>query len=655
MIQLVYIQDGMEHRVEVREGVIVLGRAEECSPRLRHPSVALQHLEITRSGHTLSCRDLGSGAGTTLNGQLVVSAPLHQGDSLMLGEMAIRIDAYPSAPAPSKPGRAGADTPPFLETIPEPAKQPSMPRQLSPRRAPPQEGSLVPQIELAAGEAVTEVLPRGAMFQARRRRRSLYALIAVLGAAFLAAILWLSFPRRELPAPLYAKADYWKDVRDGMDLFKKKEYGRAVESWKAAQAAWEKDHPEESGYMVAAAKFARITAPLAEAESIQTFEDVEWQDILQETRLFLDEVSAPEDVEAFVQDFRTQSSRAAGELSTLREAVELNKKGQYAAALEKAELIRADGYYGLDSQNLAREIRRTEFKERKAALYARLKKSDVAWAEVVREGQAVLKLDKDEAMQKDLVAWKLNADHQLILQEADRARQEGGIAKLRRAENLYRAIPQASLYYDEAQGRLKEIDAKMLQEMTLSLFTAGDTEGLRALARKNPAAAENPDYRKTLAGVERILEHFAAADKALETGDPLQARTHWDTVREIAASFDNAYNRQARFKLQEWSRERIGNDLILQGREAFRQGQYVRARRSFEKAKQCDINAQAEMDGLLKQSHDLFVAAQNDYNKGLLYEARQKALQARDCLLPNDASYAMIERFLRKVPQGETP
>jgi len=65
---------------------LVLGSSPECDIRLEEPGVAPKHAEIRLlEGKSLQLRDLGSDAGTLLNGVAVTETLLGSGDEIRIG------------------------------------------------------------------------------------------------------------------------------------------------------------------------------------------------------------------------------------------------------------------------------------------------------------------------------------------------------------------------------------------------------------------------------------------------------------------------------------------------------------------------------------------------------------------------------------------
>jgi len=104
---------GVENR-ELAGDELVIGRAEECGLALADRAVSRRHARLVREGERWYVEDLGSRAGTLLNGRTLVGrAPLAPGDRLALGSS--RIQFSPAAPAASAPSTAVPGTSIFLK------------------------------------------------------------------------------------------------------------------------------------------------------------------------------------------------------------------------------------------------------------------------------------------------------------------------------------------------------------------------------------------------------------------------------------------------------------------------------------------------------------------------------------------------------------
>jgi ABC-type multidrug transport system ATPase subunit/pSer/pThr/pTyr-binding forkhead associated (FHA) protein len=67
------------------KGTLVLGRSKNADVTLFHPSVQREHAQIVRRGSDVYLQDLGSSAGTYVNGQLVTEHLLAEGDVVRIG------------------------------------------------------------------------------------------------------------------------------------------------------------------------------------------------------------------------------------------------------------------------------------------------------------------------------------------------------------------------------------------------------------------------------------------------------------------------------------------------------------------------------------------------------------------------------------------
>lgn len=73
-------------------GVIKLGRHDRAQVHIEHPSVARMHAVIDASeGSTATLIDLGARAGTMLNGEPITKAELHHGDTILVGDVTVRV------------------------------------------------------------------------------------------------------------------------------------------------------------------------------------------------------------------------------------------------------------------------------------------------------------------------------------------------------------------------------------------------------------------------------------------------------------------------------------------------------------------------------------------------------------------------------------
>jgi diguanylate cyclase (GGDEF)-like protein len=77
-------------QIELGNAPVIVGRANECTLSMPHPSVSRQHCRIWREGDRYLIEDLGSTNRTYLNGKVVTRAELRDGDQISVGNNAIK-------------------------------------------------------------------------------------------------------------------------------------------------------------------------------------------------------------------------------------------------------------------------------------------------------------------------------------------------------------------------------------------------------------------------------------------------------------------------------------------------------------------------------------------------------------------------------------
>jgi predicted component of type VI protein secretion system len=108
-------------QIELASEYLTVGRELTCDVRLDDPHVSRTHAALERRGGTVYVRDLGSSAGTFVNGTPAMTAELHQGDVVAFATVRARFEAAPPASAETQamPGAAGMAAPGRAER-PEP-------------------------------------------------------------------------------------------------------------------------------------------------------------------------------------------------------------------------------------------------------------------------------------------------------------------------------------------------------------------------------------------------------------------------------------------------------------------------------------------------------------------------------------------------------
>lgn len=100
MLQLVVNPDSPQAwSIELQPGIVSLGRSETNDVLIEHASVSSSHCQISVGEPGVWIKDLGSTAGTFVDGELVEQAKLKPGQLIRLGEVALRFES--DAPATS--------------------------------------------------------------------------------------------------------------------------------------------------------------------------------------------------------------------------------------------------------------------------------------------------------------------------------------------------------------------------------------------------------------------------------------------------------------------------------------------------------------------------------------------------------------------------
>lgn len=105
--------------IELQPGVTSLGSSDENNCVIQHSSVSSSHCQVFVSGNGVRIKDMGSTAGTFINGELVEDALLRPGQSLRLGEVEMVLESelpQEMSPASGTEG-AAANMPPLPPRI----------------------------------------------------------------------------------------------------------------------------------------------------------------------------------------------------------------------------------------------------------------------------------------------------------------------------------------------------------------------------------------------------------------------------------------------------------------------------------------------------------------------------------------------------------
>jgi len=91
--------------VEIPEGTLTIGRAEDRDLIIASTRISRQHCEITNTAEAVTIRDNASGNGTLVNGKKVQEQSLEAGDHVTVGPLTfvLEINGVKEKPKPAAP------------------------------------------------------------------------------------------------------------------------------------------------------------------------------------------------------------------------------------------------------------------------------------------------------------------------------------------------------------------------------------------------------------------------------------------------------------------------------------------------------------------------------------------------------------------------
>jgi predicted component of type VI protein secretion system len=95
------VVSGIAH--ELAEDLITIGRGQDNTIIINHPSVSTRHAQLQRDGETYRLKDLNSTNGTRVNGIPITEAMLRSGDQIQFGAADARYEPDVTTSQPSPP------------------------------------------------------------------------------------------------------------------------------------------------------------------------------------------------------------------------------------------------------------------------------------------------------------------------------------------------------------------------------------------------------------------------------------------------------------------------------------------------------------------------------------------------------------------------
>jgi len=149
-------------QVEVPEGTLTVGRAEDRDLIIASTRVSRQHCDITNDENGVAIRDNGSGNGTLVNGTRIKEQKLEPGDQLTIGPLTfvVEIDGVKEKAEP----QAAPAPKPAAPTAPKPQpKQAAKPKPKADKpRVPATEDDILASLEQMSGRKGRRSSPKTA-------------------------------------------------------------------------------------------------------------------------------------------------------------------------------------------------------------------------------------------------------------------------------------------------------------------------------------------------------------------------------------------------------------------------------------------------------------------------------------------------------------
>lgn len=123
--------------VALDQSVVTIGRGEDNTFQLAHPSVSTRHAEFRAEGGDYRLVDLGSTNGSRVNDEKITETILRNGDVVMLGNMILSYESDTAAPAAPMPA---AESKVNLQASGAPSGRPADFRNLAPFPKPKKNG-----------------------------------------------------------------------------------------------------------------------------------------------------------------------------------------------------------------------------------------------------------------------------------------------------------------------------------------------------------------------------------------------------------------------------------------------------------------------------------------------------------------------------------
>jgi pSer/pThr/pTyr-binding forkhead associated (FHA) protein len=119
---VLFKKDGSQKSFSLPDSTTVIGRRHDCDLCIPLKTVSRRHCELNQNKETIKIRDLGSSAGTFINGKKIDETAIKPGDYLRIGPLTflLQINGEPEKIVPPKPTKPKSAKPkPAAPQIPK--------------------------------------------------------------------------------------------------------------------------------------------------------------------------------------------------------------------------------------------------------------------------------------------------------------------------------------------------------------------------------------------------------------------------------------------------------------------------------------------------------------------------------------------------------
>lgn len=665
MVTLTFTIDGEDRTENLADGSHIVGRSKACDIVIKHGSVSKQHLRIDVKGDRVSVRDLLSSNGTFLNGEKVQEGSIRPGDRLRLGKVDVSV-ASDAMPVSGDDG-ATQDIPPVA-----PAAPPAgfvLPDNNAPEETPP-DGNFVPAVVVpdsqpraavqvvrpgeGGGDNLPVPVPAGGDAGGMAPDAKKKILIAVGTALFVIAVAILMLPSPDgKTGGGQTKLNYWGSVEEGEALFKNGQYAEARKVWQDIHDKWQKANKDSN------LRVANVFANVARAFEMGLegrFAAIRWLPLRADVGEVVEFDVIPTDRQKFAHEMlmRIRDEMDAQEL--YQEAERLREAGEYEEAIAKYVAIPQQSVYHSVVAERRQACLDAEFNQyRQAAMEAGANRN---WPTAIENAEEALKQRDDARLTAELKNWRENDrveklvkrfKNQLNGDRLDEA--QATLQELRSVDENHYAVAGLAALEDQ-------LEKKLYMRKLDMLYATWNEPGLEE-AEGEPGGNQ-ADAQRIFIKVKNLQRLRDEAEAELKKDEPesgFRARDKWQAILEIEDDRQHPMNLFARNRLKDNSLSALGAALKKKAQDAVREEDYKRARDLLQMAQsRCKVDVSEEVDVIQEKGRKLYNEGNSLWNarSPRRYEAALKWKKARDCFLPNEPWYKIVDdQIRRKLGEGE--